>query len=411
MCNVNTLTRGADFPSAQFVLNLAPTRSIVKETQAAGRALRNDPNFPNKVATVVDFMDSGAENNPPIIFGDILLGQAEFQSYRNWLVEKLQDTDEQVIHGDGLGERVHIEGVVDVLTSIDKVLEVSKGRDINPFQNWVSINRMQDILKAKLQLSSTVGLTYLKRAVDEILAIPENKDLLETEVNRMLRSNTEFGERYLTRFSPVILQKVLDYFKEIKDRSDALYLSGWRTLRECSYFYGIPRKVLDPVIASELGKVNESDHIVRKFFDENTIYDEIELCSPQIIDAALDSIYKAQFSATDSKASDKFFGLTNYALDNRLRYGDMINYYTFLNIRGKYSFATQHDFDLLIVNPLKIEIDAALAGAINDGDEKKQNLLKSIIVQRVNPKGEKVTLYRRKQIDRALKVYYDQRKK
>lgn len=74
LCNADLLIAGFDEPKSSVCLNLRPTRSRVNAEQRGGRVLRIDETNPEKHANVVDFIDEGMENNPPVLFADIADG-------------------------------------------------------------------------------------------------------------------------------------------------------------------------------------------------------------------------------------------------------------------------------------------------------------------------------------------------
>ena len=70
--NADLLIEGFDEPRASVCINLRPTRSRVVAEQRAGRVLRLDPDDPNKLAYIVDFLDEIDDDKlPPILFADI----------------------------------------------------------------------------------------------------------------------------------------------------------------------------------------------------------------------------------------------------------------------------------------------------------------------------------------------------
>ncbi len=73
LCNAKVLVEGFDEDSCSVGFNLHPTRSLVDAEQRGGRPGRLDPNNPNKISTVVDFIDKNAKKKP-ILFSEILGG-------------------------------------------------------------------------------------------------------------------------------------------------------------------------------------------------------------------------------------------------------------------------------------------------------------------------------------------------
>ena len=73
LCNVKVLIPGFDEPSCSLALNLHPSFSRTDVEQRGGRPLRLDEHNPNKVGTVVDFIDKDAKKKP-ILFSEILGG-------------------------------------------------------------------------------------------------------------------------------------------------------------------------------------------------------------------------------------------------------------------------------------------------------------------------------------------------
>lgn len=57
LCNAKLLIEGFDEPKASVCLNVAPTLSAVNAEQRGGRVLRLDPNNPDKIGYIIDFLD------------------------------------------------------------------------------------------------------------------------------------------------------------------------------------------------------------------------------------------------------------------------------------------------------------------------------------------------------------------
>lgn len=380
LCNVNTLTRGADFPTAQFILNLAPTRSIVKETQSAGRALRIDPNKPNKIATVVDFLDKGSESNPPVIFGDVLLGEAELPDYIQWISEEVKTGENEV------KEPVEIAGIVDVITSIGEVIEISKGRDLNPFQNWSSIPSFEILLNKKLGIS--VSSLYIKRAVEELSANPLYKEVFEAQTRRIFKAKGTQTERVITKFSPIIQDMVIEYFERIKEESDKYINDGWKTADECTLFLGITKSVFDSAV--KVRSYFEGQSALVKGFDQFNRYREIEMYSPSLIEETITALYYNIIRIVSPKSFSK-----------RVTFQDMNDYYNERQIFTKYKI-NKADFDILVVARLQAEIAEAIEKATLENKPKLRDSLEKIIVERINIGGKVISLFKKEQITFAM---------
>lgn len=84
LCNADLLIEGYDDPGASVCFNLRPTKSRVNAEQRGGRVLRVDRQNLDKMAYVIDFIDSGTEKEGIITFPDVLftdvLGRAEVLS-------------------------------------------------------------------------------------------------------------------------------------------------------------------------------------------------------------------------------------------------------------------------------------------------------------------------------------------
>lgn len=78
LCNADILIEGVDIPQVSVCLNARPVRSRIIAEQRA-RALTLDKNRPDKHAFIVDFIDEGAEEDPPILFSQIA-GGAEIKT-------------------------------------------------------------------------------------------------------------------------------------------------------------------------------------------------------------------------------------------------------------------------------------------------------------------------------------------
>ncbi len=72
ICHAKLLAEGFDEPAVSVCFNLAPTTSHVREQQRSGRALRNDPADPTKIAIVIDVIDINYQL-PPVIFADAMI--------------------------------------------------------------------------------------------------------------------------------------------------------------------------------------------------------------------------------------------------------------------------------------------------------------------------------------------------
>jgi len=73
LCNADLLIHGFDEKRASVCINLRPTLSWVVATQRAGRVLRLDPDSPDKMAHVVEFVDNyNKRPQQPITFVEVL---------------------------------------------------------------------------------------------------------------------------------------------------------------------------------------------------------------------------------------------------------------------------------------------------------------------------------------------------
>lgn len=75
LTNDKLLTEGFDVPTAAVCFNLAPTLSRVRAQQRGGRVLRLDPQNPDKIAYIVDFIDESYQK-PPVLFADPRIGES-----------------------------------------------------------------------------------------------------------------------------------------------------------------------------------------------------------------------------------------------------------------------------------------------------------------------------------------------
>jgi superfamily II DNA or RNA helicase len=72
LCNARLLVTGFDEPRASVCFNLRPTKSKVVAEQRGGRVLRLDPQQPDKVAYIVDFLDAGySPQRQPVLFASV----------------------------------------------------------------------------------------------------------------------------------------------------------------------------------------------------------------------------------------------------------------------------------------------------------------------------------------------------
>lgn len=73
LVNSKILAEGFDDPSVEVVVNASSTLSKVRELQRSGRALRINPDDPNKQALIIDCIDRN-NRNAPVIFSDESMG-------------------------------------------------------------------------------------------------------------------------------------------------------------------------------------------------------------------------------------------------------------------------------------------------------------------------------------------------
>jgi WhiB family redox-sensing transcriptional regulator len=69
LCQARLLGEGFDEPSMSVAFNVTPTMSFVRSQQRSGRALRLDPNRPDKVALIIECIDTDYVRTPAL-FGD-----------------------------------------------------------------------------------------------------------------------------------------------------------------------------------------------------------------------------------------------------------------------------------------------------------------------------------------------------
>lgn len=77
LSNADLLVRGYNHPNISMCLNMAPSRSSVVVGQRGGRALRYDPNHPEKVALIIDIVDENTDpRNFSLLYGEYVGGAA-----------------------------------------------------------------------------------------------------------------------------------------------------------------------------------------------------------------------------------------------------------------------------------------------------------------------------------------------
>ncbi|MDP3988022.1 MAG: DEAD/DEAH box helicase family protein [Candidatus Levybacteria bacterium] len=146
LCNANILIEGFDEPSVVVCFNLRPTLSAVVAEQRGGRALRLDPNNPNKRAIIVDFIgkdytagDSPGKN-PPITFTQII--------ERAEILKKVPIVNEGGATGEGtkLYPDIEISGIR-VITSTEEVMRITRELSGITKNGWHSLHALSRRLR------------------------------------------------------------------------------------------------------------------------------------------------------------------------------------------------------------------------------------------------------------------------
>jgi superfamily II DNA or RNA helicase len=122
LVNCDLLSEGFDEPRVSVCLNLRPTQSAVFAEQRGGRVLRLDPDNPNKIAHVVDFIyKESTRRKLAILFSEITCGAIvlpeHFKTSRNLKGGAIRDPRE-LLEIDGLK----------IIYDVHTIDELTKGR-------------------------------------------------------------------------------------------------------------------------------------------------------------------------------------------------------------------------------------------------------------------------------------------
>lgn len=165
LCNADLLIAGFDEPKASVCLNLRPTLSRVVAEQRAGRCLRLDPEKPNKLAKVIDFLDKASERLNPVLFADVIDEEFKRTGIKQGYLEKIprggerESVTEVEIDSDSITFSTADEELV-------RIVQQPAQQEIKrKEEGWYSRGEMADILKADWEI--------INRTLDEI--IDENK--------------------------------------------------------------------------------------------------------------------------------------------------------------------------------------------------------------------------------------------
>ena len=274
LCNAKLLTIGFDEPRASVALNLRPTRSKVHAEQRSGRVLRINPDDPNKVAVVVDFLDSGASspNKSPVFFfevadamsagikpGDIKTNE-KLQK-----IEHLQNVEKEVPK-----PLPHIDGI-EIVTEIEEMREIRRAAEAS--ENFSPITDILDAFSKEFDMNILEvrrSLFYLKENSREI-----HPDWF------VRKKNQETGRRE-EHWNEHAINHARESFLEIRNVLDALP-DGWlsrRTLLERYVRSSVRRRTIILNHINEERDKFDNQHVRRvrvgDFFYET-------YCSPELV--------------------------------------------------------------------------------------------------------------------------------
>jgi len=172
---VDLLAEGFDAQNATVCFNLAPTHSLVRAEQRAGRVLRKNKNDPNKHAYVVDFLDKETrEDNQPVLFSGVVEGFAldpedNFRTYVNIskTVRKRPKEEQPEQLDFDLADVKVIKSVENVLEIKEKPLSEREKLKSAP-EGWNNINQLSEEFK--------ISHNQIKRIILEIIkTVPSGK--------------------------------------------------------------------------------------------------------------------------------------------------------------------------------------------------------------------------------------------
>ncbi|MDQ5938449.1 MAG: hypothetical protein QG642_139 [Patescibacteria group bacterium] len=211
LLTVNLLTEGFDAPNASVCLNLAPTHSLVRAEQRAGRVLRLDDNDLQKHAFVVDFLDKDqGDKRSPVIFPEIV-GDAVVSP------KKFDNGNGQ--GGGGVGEpnlpKFNVDGLKMIVDS-DEVLRISKvlGEYRNEFKQ-----------EAALGWQTASSLRFAVRSSKE--TIKEFAEQYRENHPEWFGNFWVFGQE-VEHYHPDLVDKIITNLTKIEA------LEGWETASKLS---------------------------------------------------------------------------------------------------------------------------------------------------------------------------------
>ena len=207
--NAKCLTEGVDIPSVDLVVFAGKKTSIIEIAQAVGRAMRNDPNNPQKIWGHV-FLPLFVE---PGITDEEAIGNAYFgEIFR--VLTAMSELDETL-----LADLMTGESLADRIQYIGSAVDPKK---LSP----LSIKKLEDLISVRIirraYLSGTTEERH-RKSKDQLLALAKNgahrppSHASSMETRRLAMAVTDFtgkGEWYDQEFADELKKLAPDWFKE-----------------------------------------------------------------------------------------------------------------------------------------------------------------------------------------------------
>jgi superfamily II DNA or RNA helicase len=236
--NADLLIEGFDSERASVCFNLTPTSSLISAEQRAGRAFRLNPNDPNKVGYVVEFvLKDSRRQSPTILYSDIIGGVAcpPPAQQASAIRKAVEETFERL-------ESARIQGV-SIHVDTESVLEISASlkpatANMLPPEEWVSVKD----LAASLGSTRTTVMRTMSALSDE----GELSISLESHCGTFRGSDTGRMGLYC---SPTLAEAITGKHKALEAPAGWVTVSGVE--RELQVSQGRASKLMTEVAGSD----------------------------------------------------------------------------------------------------------------------------------------------------------------
>lgn len=196
--SADMLIEGFDSENATVCFNLVPTGSLVSAEQRAGRVFRLDPNDPDKVGVVVEFVYSDHHRTAPVIlFSEIINGTAcpAGAEEREGVREKREKLESALA-------AVQFEGL-QVLTDAETIMQVTATLQPNRY--------LHEPPSGWLSLLDAVALTEMTASAFQRTVLTIEAELGPDHEPLQGRYRRGSGDRVATFYSPEALVQVNNY--------------------------------------------------------------------------------------------------------------------------------------------------------------------------------------------------------